>query len=418
MGSLLARSRLIRRRLKTRPTLPRDTVADLRNNASHVSRLIKLRSTQESLASKKRLHALLRQGGARSQRLFWSLINLLPRAPPVIEALSSSGTLTVILAELKSITEDFISVKFNTSFSPDDITWKPVGDATLDPPVRTLSPDASDNLVRPFTMAELASTLSTLDCSKSEGLDKVTNAMLRNTGQVAREMLLTMFNNVLVGGQSPDSWKEGDLVLILKKPPRTDISNYRPITLISCVSKVLTKMLARRLSDAVETDDLIGPEQNGFRANRSCSDNLFVLNTILEINRSKKLLTHLLFVDLKEAYDRVDRGVLLQKLKDMNFPAPFLRYLTDYYFLDNISTAIPGVRTRKQYQNRGLRQGCNLSSVLFVLYVSDLPTHLLAQGVGVRLPSGELVCVLLFADDIVLIAISLPDLDILKTSLE
>ena len=114
----------------------------------------------------------------------------------------------------------------------------------------------------------------------------------------------------------------------------------------------------------------------------------------------------------------MDRGVLLQKLKDMNFPAPFLRYLTDYYFLDNISTATPGVTTRKQYQNRGLRQGCNLSSVLFVLYVSDLPTHLLAQGVGVRLPSGELVCVLLFADDIVLIAISLPDLDILKTSLE
>ena len=85
-------------------------------------------------------------------------------------------------------------------------------------------------------MAELASTLSTLDCSKSEGLDQVNNAMLRNTGPVAREMMLSMFNNVLVGGQSPDSWKEGDLVLILKKPPRTDISNYHPITLISCVS--------------------------------------------------------------------------------------------------------------------------------------------------------------------------------------
>ena len=116
-------------------------------------------------------------------------------------------------------------------------------------------------------------------------------------------------------------------------------------------------MLARRLSTAIEADDLICPEQNGFQANRSCSDNLFVLNTILEINCSKKLLTHLLFVDLKEAYDHVDRGVLLQKLSDMNFPAPFLRYLSDYYFLDNISTATPGVRTRKQYQNRGLRQG-------------------------------------------------------------
>ena len=55
---------------------------------------------------------------------------------------------------------------------------------------------------------------------------------------------------------------------------------------------------------------MIGAEQNGFWANRSCSDNLFVLNTILEINLSKKLLTHLLFVDLKVVYDRLDRGVL------------------------------------------------------------------------------------------------------------
>ena len=51
-------------------------------------------------------------------------------------------------------------------------------------------------------------------------------------------------------------------ILILKNPPRMDISNYHPITLISCVSKVLTKMLA--LSTAIEADDLMGPEQNGF----------------------------------------------------------------------------------------------------------------------------------------------------------
>ena len=199
MRSLLARSRLIRHRLKTSPSLPWAIIADLRNNASQVSCLIKLCSTQDSLASKKHLHALLQQGGARSQCLFWSLINLAPKTPPAIEVLSSNGTLTVIPAELRSIMKEFISVKFNTSFSPVDITWELVGAATLDPPVRSLSREASDNLVSPFTMSMLASALCTLDCFKSEGLDQVTNAMIRNTGQVAREMMLSMFNNVLVG---------------------------------------------------------------------------------------------------------------------------------------------------------------------------------------------------------------------------
>jgi len=106
----------------------------------------------------------------------------------------------------------------------------------------------------------------------------------------------------------------------------------------------------------VDKEDIVGPEQNGFRASRSCSDNIFILNTILEINKSKKLLSHLLFVDLKEAYDCVDRGILLQKLRQLNIPKTFINFLESYYFLDNISTEATGIRTAPQYQKRGLRQ--------------------------------------------------------------
>ena len=98
--------------------------------------------------------------------------------------------------------------------------------------------------------------------------------MIKNTGQLAREMILEMFNNVMTGAQIPSDWKTRDIFLILKKPPRTDINNYRPITLICCVSKLLTKILAKRVSAAVEKEDIIGPEQSGFCPNRGCSDNI------------------------------------------------------------------------------------------------------------------------------------------------
>ena len=242
--------------------------------------------------------------------------------------------------------------------------------------------------------------------------------MIRHAGPVAREHLLTMFNNVIVGGQTPASWKEGDVVLILKRPPQTDINNYRPITLISCLSKLLTKILAKRFSEALQKDDVIGPEQNGFRSSRTCGDNIFILNSILEMNKNKKLLTHLLFVDLKEAYDRVDRDILLCKLKQLNVSDKFINFLSSYYFLDNISTASSGKRTRKQYQKRGLRQGCNLSSILFIIYMIELSVRMRASGVGLRLESGELVNILLFADDIIIISNSPESLAELKAILE
>ena len=126
--------------------------------------------------------------------------------------------------------------------------------------------------------------------------------------------------------------------MVFKKPPQTDIGNYCPITLISCISKLITKILAKRISLAVEKNDLIGPEQSGFRAKRSCSDNTFILNSILEMNKSKRKLSYLLLVDLKEAYDRVDRNILFARLQQLKFPDKLISFLRNYYFQDNIWT--------------------------------------------------------------------------------
>ena len=182
--------------------------------------------------------------------------------------------------------------------------------------------------------------------------------------------------------------------------------------------KLLTKILAKRLLAAVDKEDIVGPEQNGFRASKSCSNNIFILNTILEINKSKKLLSHLLFVDLKEAYDPVDRGILLQKLRQLNIPKTFINFLDSYYFFENISTEATGIGTTPKYQKRGLRQGCNLSSVLFILYLSELSRRMWATGLGARLRDGSAVNILLLADDIIILGRTTDELEQLRGILE
>ena len=415
---LLAKSKSARRSLKIYPDKTDQEFTELKLRAKSASVKAKTQYYKESFNTKRKVKLLLNKKGPKAQKLFWELTNPKPRKSSGIEALESNGILTTNPAEMNELVETFFETKFKTVLNKEEIEWSLPDMSKLGEHEKRMDEITAEALMEPITLTELSVTLDKLDTSKAEGMDGITNEMLRNTGPVARQKLLEMLNNTMISGRIPDSWKEGDVALILKKPPQTDISNYRPITLISCISKLVTKILAQRISLAVEKDDLMGPEQNGFRANRSCSDNIFILNSILEMNKSKKKLSYLIFVDLKEAYDRVDRNILFARLQQLKFPDKLIAFLRNYYFQDNISTSSTGERSRKQYQQRGLRQGCNLSSVLFIIYVAELARRVKTSGHGVKLESGEVVGILLFADDIILIANTPESLERLKGVLE
>ena len=102
-----------------------------------------------------------------------------------------------------------------------------------------------------------------LDVTKAEGEDGISTA-----GELARQNILTFLNNVLVGGVNPSEWKVGKVVLVLKRQPSTDAKNYRPITLILVLSKVLSGIMAQRVQEAVEESGICGDTQNGFRKGR------------------------------------------------------------------------------------------------------------------------------------------------------
>ena len=224
-------------------------------------------------------------------------------------------------------------------------------------PKLVLSKEEANRLVEAITQEEVDRAIRQLNCHKAEGMDQLTNEMLKSAGPQARKLIMRLFNNVLETGRNPEEWKVGNIILALKRPPDTDIANYRPITLISCLSKLLTKIITERLSAAAESSGILGDNQSGFRAGRCCADNIFILNSVLEFNKSRRMKSFLLFVDLQEAYDRVDRTILFRKLEQMNFSGLLINYLRDYYANDYITTDAAGVRTSKQYQTRGLRQG-------------------------------------------------------------
>ena len=206
-----------------------------------------------------------------------------------------------------------------------------------------------------------------------------------------------------MAGTAPDCWKVGKVVLIFKRGEKTDLANYRHLTVLPVVGGLYSRVMNQRLSQAVEERMLLGKIQQGFRKGRCGSDNTFILNTILMKAGAKGQKVHLAFLDLMKAYDTVLRRILWQKMVKMGFGGTFLGGLQALYDGDSVVTEINGKISKPVFLGRGLRQGCSLSPCLFALYMVEWGKELEKVKVGVKVGS-VVISALFFADDVLLIS--------------
>ena len=238
---------------------------------------------------------------------------------------------------------------------------------------------------------------------KASGHDMIPNKALKNAPPELVEMLVKLFNRVIREGEVPKAWKRGRLVLIHKRGSTVDAYNYQPLTVLTAVSGLYTKVLNQRLVSVVECHGLLGEIQNGFRKSRSGGDNAFVLNTILWKSTAQRKAVHLAFLDLMKAYDSVDRKVLWRRLGEIGFGGKFLAAIQKLYEGHHVTCKMNGVTTPPVFLGRGLRQGCSLSPLLFALYVAGLGQELAQAPQGIKL-YRVVVSGLFFPDDILLVA--------------
>ena len=265
-----------------------------------------------------------------------------------------------------------------------------------------------------FTIFEVRKILKSLKSGKSAGWDSIPNEFLIHSPGSLADWLLVLFNSIKTSGVMPAGWNKGRITLIHKSGLREHLTNYRPITVIISLSGLFSKLLNSRLSEVVEVHNLLGEVQNGFRRERSMTDNSFILDSILMKAKAKKQKLHLCYLDISKAYDSVNRQILWSRLIAMGFGSSFLGCLKALYAGDSVDTVINGISTRPVYLRRGLRQGCSLSPLLFALYISDIGSDLTRSQEGFSL-GGVTFSGLLFADDIVLISRTFCGLESLVT---
>ena len=189
-----------------------------------------------------------------------------------------------------------------------------------------------------------------------------------------------------------------------------NVNNYRPITILSCLGKLFTSVLNSRLTAFLDSNEILLENQAGFRKGYETTDHIFVLQSLCEILTQRKKKLFCAFIDFSQAFNSIWRVGLWRKLYLNLIDGKFLRVVTNMY--ENIKSCIKINNDTSTFfaSECGVRQGENLSPMLFALYLNDLESFLLSGGVetlNLEIATNELnlyleLLLLLYADETVI----------------
>ena len=270
--------------------------------------------------------------------------------------------------------------------------------------------DPSTILNDPITEEEVLRNIKKLKNSKAPGIDLILNEYIKCTQQILLPLYVKLFNKILDSGVMPSEWLVGKIVPIYKnKGDADDVNNYRGITLLSCLGKLFTSVLNDRLSEYSNTINIINETQAGFRHDYSTLDHIFLLKCVVDLFNWRKKKLFCLFVDYKKAFDLVWRDGLWYKLVREKVNGKILNVIRNMYSNIKSCVMLNQEISDNFVCNMGVRQGENLSPLLFAFYVNDIESQLLQNNCNFLDFGHDLInsylklLVVMYADDTVLL---------------
>ena len=199
---------------------------------------------------------------------------------------------------------------------------------------------------------------------------------------------------------------------IFKSGNKSDPSNYRGICVTSCLGKLFCSILNIRLNNYFQEKNILHPSQIGFLRGYRTTDHIFTMKTMIDkyVTNSNKGKLYCYFVDFQKAFDLIWHEGLFRKLLKNKIDGNICDLISDMYSKSKCAIRYGEKRTNFFEYNRGVRQGCILSPILFNLYLNELPKILSSNSPQetdpITLPNGSLINCLFYADDLVLISTS------------
>jgi len=240
----------------------------------------------------------------------------------------------------------------------------------LPPPTITPVPHKMSEIV--FKTNEVRKILLSLDTRKSSGLDGIPAIVLKKCAPELAPVLTRLFQLSYNRGVFPDGWKKARLQPVPKKGSRSLPSNYRPIALLSALSKVMERIINIQILKHLEKHKLIHDRQYGFRQKRSTADLLSLVTNNWEKSLEFFGESQVVALDISKAFDQVWHAALLNKIPSYGLPPKLCGWINSFLSNRFISVVIDGHASNFHPINAGVPQGSILAPTLFLLHINDL----------------------------------------------
>lgn len=257
-----------------------------------------------------------------------------------------------------------------------------------------------------ITIEEIRGALSKMKNNKAPGEDEVTVEAIKVGGPLLLQKIRTLFNLCLQNSTVPQKWQEASTILLHKKGDKTDLENYRPITLLSHLYKLFTRVITSRLERKIEFYQ--PKEQAGFRSAFGTNDHLQSIKTLIEKTVEYNRPLALLFIDFHKAFDTVELKALIKALGECRIDYRYSKLIYNIY--NNATMSIKLHESSQPIEvGRGVRQGDPMSPKLFITVLEHAFKKLDWDARGITI-DGQNLNHLSFADDIVLVADNLGEI--------
>ena len=222
------------------------------------------------------------------------------------------------------------------------------------------------------TVGQMSKILHSMSSSKATGLEEIPAKYLKDGSSVISKLLTHIINLSITTGSIPDELKMARIVPLYKKNSKTHVWNYRPISVLSVISKVFEKVVFMQLSDYLSENRLLYEFQSGFRSSYSTDTCLIHLTDYIKLENDKGNFTGMVLLDLQKAFDTVDHTILLNKLKWLGADDLTVQWFRSYLTGRTQVTDIGGTLSEPKGVTCGVPQGSILGPLLFLLYVNDM----------------------------------------------